>query len=141
MAFGSTPIPYGDLVVVALAGRYICADHSVERHADPQHRLSQEFRMLLAELNVAAGLQPARSRQPQSSGLISRGISRMATPVSRPLSVNSAHHAPPDWSRRIAVTRAWGDRWLREGQGALLVVRSVLVPETYNILIWLVRRV
>ena len=42
---------------------------------------------------------------------------------------------PPDWSRRIAVTRAWGDRWLREGQGALLLVRSVLVPETYNVLI------
>jgi len=42
---------------------------------------------------------------------------------------------PPDWSRRLAVTRAWGDRWLREGQGALLVVRSVLVPETYNVLI------
>lgn len=42
---------------------------------------------------------------------------------------------PPDWSRRIAVTRAWGDRWLREGQSALLVVRSVLVPETFNVLI------
>jgi RES domain-containing protein len=42
---------------------------------------------------------------------------------------------PTDWSQRIAVTRAWGDRWLREGQSALLVVRSVLVPETYNILI------
>ena len=42
---------------------------------------------------------------------------------------------PPDWSRRLAVTRAWGDRWLREGQGAILVVRSVLVPETYNVLI------
>lgn len=42
---------------------------------------------------------------------------------------------PPDWSRRLAVTRAWGDRWLREGQSALLRVRSVLVPETDNILI------
>jgi RES domain-containing protein len=42
---------------------------------------------------------------------------------------------PPDWSRQLAVTRAWGDRWLREGQSALLLVRSVLVPETYNILI------
>jgi RES domain-containing protein len=42
---------------------------------------------------------------------------------------------PTDWSQRIAVTRAWGDRWLREGQSVLLVVRSVLVPETYNILI------
>jgi RES domain-containing protein len=42
---------------------------------------------------------------------------------------------PADWSRRITVTRAWGDRWLREGDTALLVVRSVLVPETYNVLI------
>ena len=42
---------------------------------------------------------------------------------------------PPDWSRRLAVTRAWGDRWLREGQSAILLVRSVLVPETYNILV------
>ncbi len=42
---------------------------------------------------------------------------------------------PPDWSRRIGVTRAWGDRWLRAGQGALLLVRSVLVPETRNVLI------
>jgi RES domain-containing protein len=42
---------------------------------------------------------------------------------------------PPDWLRRIAVTRAWGDRWLREGQGALLLVPCVLVPETYDVLI------
>jgi RES domain-containing protein len=42
---------------------------------------------------------------------------------------------PPDWSRRVSVTRAWGDRWLREGETAVLVVRSVLVPETYNVLV------
>jgi len=42
---------------------------------------------------------------------------------------------PPDWSLRTPVTRAWGDGWLREGQSALLIVRSVLVPETYNVLI------
>jgi RES domain-containing protein len=39
---------------------------------------------------------------------------------------------PTDWSRRLSVTRAWGDRWLREGRAAVLTVRSVLVPETYN---------
>jgi RES domain-containing protein len=39
---------------------------------------------------------------------------------------------PTDWSRRLSVTRAWGDRWLREGHAAVLTVRSVLVPETYN---------
>ena len=42
---------------------------------------------------------------------------------------------PTDWSRRIAITRVWGDRWLREGDTALLTVRSVLVPETYNVII------
>ncbi|MDP9015082.1 MAG: RES family NAD+ phosphorylase [Pseudomonadota bacterium] len=42
---------------------------------------------------------------------------------------------PTDWSRRLSVTRAWGDRWLREGSSAVLAVRSVLVPETYNLII------
>jgi RES domain-containing protein len=42
---------------------------------------------------------------------------------------------PTDWSRRITVTRAWGDRWLQGGETAVLVVRSVLVPETYSVLI------
>ena len=42
---------------------------------------------------------------------------------------------PTDWSRRISITRAWGDRWLREGHTALLTVRSVLVPETYSMII------
>jgi len=42
---------------------------------------------------------------------------------------------PPDWSRRIDLTRAWGDRWLREERSAVLLVCSVLVPETYNVLI------
>jgi len=42
---------------------------------------------------------------------------------------------PTDWSRRVSVTRAWGDRWLRTGRVAVLSVRSVLVPETYNVII------
>ena len=42
---------------------------------------------------------------------------------------------PTHWSRRFTVTRAWGDRWVREGESAVLVVRSVLVLETYNVLI------
>jgi RES domain-containing protein len=42
---------------------------------------------------------------------------------------------PTDWSRRVSVTRAWGDRWLREGHAAVLTVRSVLVPETCNMII------
>jgi RES domain-containing protein len=42
---------------------------------------------------------------------------------------------PPDWGRRLSVTRAWGDRWLKEARSACLEVRCVLVPETYNVLV------
>jgi hypothetical protein len=42
---------------------------------------------------------------------------------------------PTDWSRRVSLTRAWGDRWLREGHAAVLRVRSVFVPETYNLIL------
>ena len=42
---------------------------------------------------------------------------------------------PRDWVMRLDLSRAWGDRWLREARTALLLVPSVLVPETYNELI------
>jgi RES domain-containing protein len=42
---------------------------------------------------------------------------------------------PTDWSRRITFTRVWGDHWLAECDTAFLVVRSVLVPQTYNVLV------
>jgi RES domain-containing protein len=42
---------------------------------------------------------------------------------------------PGDWTRRPEVTREWGDRWLREASSAVLQVRSVLVPETWNMLV------
>ena len=42
---------------------------------------------------------------------------------------------PADWPRRLAVTRAWGDCWLKENRSLVLMVRSVLLPETYNVLI------
>ncbi len=42
---------------------------------------------------------------------------------------------PSDWSMRLEVTRPLGDGWLREGRAVGLVVRSVLVPETYNLLV------
>jgi RES domain-containing protein len=42
---------------------------------------------------------------------------------------------PADWPRRPMVTRAWGDRWLKENRSLVMVVRSVLLPETYNVLI------
>jgi RES domain-containing protein len=42
---------------------------------------------------------------------------------------------PQDWSRQVRVTRACGDRWLVAGQTAILIVPSVLVPETHNVLV------
>jgi RES domain-containing protein len=42
---------------------------------------------------------------------------------------------PADWTQRLEITRDWGDRWLRQGSSAALLVRSVLVPETWNILV------
>lgn len=42
---------------------------------------------------------------------------------------------PEDWAARLDVTRAWGDRWLREGSKPVLIVRSVLVPQTWNVLV------
>jgi RES domain-containing protein len=40
-----------------------------------------------------------------------------------------------DWPLRFELTRAQGDQWLREAPNSVLEVRSVLVPETYNVLI------
>jgi RES domain-containing protein len=42
------------------------------------------------------------------------------------------HELPADWIARPEITRASGDRWLREGRSAVLLVRSVLVPDTLN---------
>jgi hypothetical protein len=50
------------------------------------------------------------------------------------MALSSAMH-PPGGSPRTEVFRAWGERWLRQGATALLLVRSVLVPASYNVLI------
>ena len=42
---------------------------------------------------------------------------------------------PALWSEDLTFTRGVGDRWLREGRSAALLVPSVLVPETMNVLI------
>jgi len=42
---------------------------------------------------------------------------------------------PADWSQHLELTRARGDQWLREERSVALQVPSVLVPETYNVLI------
>jgi RES domain-containing protein len=40
-----------------------------------------------------------------------------------------------DWAENITFTQSIGDRWLSEGRSLLLQVPSVLVPETWNVLV------
>lgn len=42
---------------------------------------------------------------------------------------------PEDWPDEPDVTRPIGDRWLQRGTTALLRVPSVLVPETFHVLL------
>jgi len=42
---------------------------------------------------------------------------------------------PPNWAEDITSTQAIGDRWLTERHSLLLRVPSVLVPETWNVLL------
>jgi RES domain-containing protein len=46
--------------------------------------------------------------------------------------VNSLSH---DWAEDIGITQTIGDRWLNEGRSLLLQVPSILVPETWNVLV------
>jgi RES domain-containing protein len=41
----------------------------------------------------------------------------------------------PNWGEDMSATQAIGDRWLSEKRSLLLQVPSVLVPETWNILV------
>lgn len=51
------------------------------------------------------------------------------------LDVEVAADLPTDWLERTDFTRATGDRWLQAGRSPLLRVPSVVVPETFNVLL------
>lgn len=51
------------------------------------------------------------------------------------LDVEVAADLPADWLERTDLTRAAGDRWLQTGRSPLLRVPSVVVPETFNVLL------
>lgn len=51
-----------------------------------------------------------------------------------PESIESAN-LPADWKQHFSVTRALGDRWLREDGSALLRVPSAIVPAAFNFLL------
>ena len=42
---------------------------------------------------------------------------------------------PAKWTEDVLATRTIGDEWLASGSTALLRVPSVIVPETYNVLL------
>jgi RES domain-containing protein len=42
---------------------------------------------------------------------------------------------PSDWADDLGVTQSPGDQWLSEERSLLLAVPSVLVPETWNVLV------
>ena len=42
---------------------------------------------------------------------------------------------PADWKENLTATRTMGDEWLASRATALLRVPSVIVPETYNVLL------
>jgi RES domain-containing protein len=42
---------------------------------------------------------------------------------------------PSAWADDLGVTQSLGDRWLSEERSLLLAVPSVLVPETWNVLV------
>lgn len=47
----------------------------------------------------------------------------------------AASSLPRGWQQDIAATQAIGDKWLESNRSLLLEVPSVLVPETWNVLI------
>ncbi len=51
------------------------------------------------------------------------------------LTAETADSLPEDWAVAMAATQAVGDRWLEEKRSLLLRVPSVLVPETWNVLV------
>jgi RES domain-containing protein len=60
---------------------------------------------------------------------------RIQCPDNLPQSKILAGALPRDWRSRVDLTRAIGDEWLRGGRTPLLVVPSVVVPETMNLLV------
>jgi RES domain-containing protein len=62
-------------------------------------------------------------------------VLRMEGPDSLSIEKADMDFLPPRWTEDMATTRSIGDRWLREGRSLLLRVPSVLVPETWNVLV------
>lgn len=60
---------------------------------------------------------------------------RISVPEDVALEVVNLAELPQDWAQDLAVTQRLGANWLRGGGPALLRLPSVLVPETWNMLL------
>jgi RES domain-containing protein len=62
-------------------------------------------------------------------------VLRVEGPDTLSLEEIKANALPPNWAEDTAYTQNVGDRWLLERRSLLLKVPSVLVPETWNVIV------
>ena len=62
-------------------------------------------------------------------------VLRLEGPESLSIEKVEAGSLSPNWAEDMNATQAIGDRWLSEKRSLLLQVPSVLVPETWNVLV------
>jgi RES domain-containing protein len=62
-------------------------------------------------------------------------VLRIEGPDSLSVEKVEAGSLSPNWADDMSITQTIGDRWLGEGRSLLLQVPSVLVPETWNVLV------
>jgi RES domain-containing protein len=62
-------------------------------------------------------------------------VLRMEGPDSLSIEKVEAGSLSANWADDMSITQTIGDRWLGEGRSLLLQVPSVLVPETWNVLV------
>jgi RES domain-containing protein len=62
-------------------------------------------------------------------------VLRVEGPESLSIEKVEADSLSPNWADDLSTTQAIGGRWLTEARSLLLQVPSVLVPETWNVLV------
>ena len=62
-------------------------------------------------------------------------VLRIEGPDSLSIEKAEVDSLPQNWAEDNGTTQTIGDRWLTEGRSLLLQVPSVLVPETWNVLV------
>ncbi len=62
-------------------------------------------------------------------------VLRIEGPDSLSIETIGVDSLPQNWAEDLHITQTIGDRWLAEKRSLLLQVPSVLVPETWNVLV------